>query len=80
MPTIYLDDRAVGHLMDIVEKFATEHDADISLSGAVEYLFRKYTRTFENIEAEEWDIRECQGLSGAEPTAPSSNDGEKEGN
>ena len=48
-------------LMYIVEKFATKHDAEVSLSGAVEYLFRKYTRTFENIEAEEWDIRECQG-------------------
>jgi hypothetical protein len=74
MPTIYLDDRAIRRLMYITEKFATEHDADISLSGAVEYLFRKYARTFENLEAEEWDVRECQELGGSVTVSPLLND------
>jgi len=70
MPTVYLDDRAMRRLMCIVEKFATKHDAEVSLSAAVEYLFRKYERSIYNIELEEWDVRECQGLSGSRVAIP----------
>jgi hypothetical protein len=51
MPTIYLDDRAVRRLMSIIEMFAKEHDVELSLSGAVEYIYRKYSRV-ENLSGE----------------------------